>query len=260
MERSKTYHGISLSSHGWGRLAHTALGYFDGKIRSVAAVTYKDGGSWTYDTIEDFLADFNSLDSSLRVNYENYEGFELTQNFGNFKWVIRDIEKKDILRFETDAQEIIERNKIAVPEPPKPDRSVRVFIGHGRAPDWRDLKDHLSDKHDLAIECYETGSRAGHSIRDVLDDMMNASNLAILVHTPEDELADGNYNSRPNVIHETGLFQGKLGFSRAVVLLKNGTQEFTNLSGIQQIRYADIKETYGDVLAWIKRETQAAKE
>jgi predicted nucleotide-binding protein len=58
------------------------------------------------------------------------------------------------------------------------------------------------------------------------------------------------------VIHETGLFQGRLGFSRAIVLLEDGAEEFSNLAGIQQIRFAksNIKETFGEVLAVLRRE------
>jgi predicted nucleotide-binding protein len=52
------------------------------------------------------------------------------------------------------------------------------------------------------------------------------------------------------------LFQGKLGFSRAIVLLEEGTEEFSNIHGIEQIRFSrgNIKETYGEILATVKRE------
>lgn len=55
---------------------------------------------------------------------------------------------------------------------------------------------------------------------------------------------------------ELGLFQGKLGFARAVVLLEEGTEEFSNIHGIHQIRFAKgrIKETFGDILATLRRE------
>ncbi len=131
-----------------------------------------------------------------------------------------------------------------------------IFIGHGRSMLWRDLKDHLSDKHGYKIEAYESGARAGHTIRDILDEMMVKSSFAILVLTGEDRLEDGKIVARPNVIHETGLFQGKLGFSRAIVLLEEETEEFSNLHGIQQIRFSknNIKETFGDILATLKRE------
>jgi predicted nucleotide-binding protein len=57
-------------------------------------------------------------------------------------------------------------------------------------------------------------------------------------------------------VHETGLFQGKLGFSRAIVLLEDGVEEFSNISGIQQIRFSrsKIRESFGDVLATLRRE------
>ena len=82
------------------------------------------------------------------------------------------------------------------------------------------------------VEAYETGARAGHAIRDILQDMMKASSFALLVMTGEDKLEDGTYRARQNVIHEAGLFQGKLGFSRAIILLEEGVDEFSNLAGI----------------------------
>ena len=36
----------------------------------------------------------------------------------------------------------------------------------------------------------------------------------------EDEHKDGSVHPRENVIHEAGLFQGRLGFPRAIVLLE----------------------------------------
>lgn len=136
-----------------------------------------------------------------------------------------------------------------------------IFIGHGRSSLWRDLKDHLTDKHDYKIEAYETGARAGHTIRDVLDEMANKSSFAILVMTGEDEDKDGKLKARPNVIHEIGLFQGRLGFSRAIVLLEDETEEFSNLFGIQQLRFSkgNIKEVFGDVLTTLKREFDIKK-
>jgi predicted nucleotide-binding protein len=86
--------------------------------------------------------------------------------------------------------------------------------------------------------------------------MLDESSLALLVMTGEDETANGKMLARQNVVHEAGLFQGRLGFSRAIVLLEEGTEEFSNIAGIQQIRFPKdhIKETFGDVLAVIKRE------
>ena len=99
-------------------------------------------------------------------------------------------------------------------------------------------------------------SRAGHTIRDILEDLVKSSTFALLVLTAEDEQADGMVRARQNVIHETGLFQGALGFSRAIMLVEHGVENFSNVDGIQQIRFStgSIRETFGDVLATLKRE------
>lgn len=142
-----------------------------------------------------------------------------------------------------------EEEEIEAPEP-------KLFIGHGHNPQWRDLKDHLHEKHGYDVAAYEIGSRAGHTIRNILEDMLDESSFALLVMTGEDEMKDGKILARQNVIHEAGLFQGHLGFNRAIVLLEDGTEEFSNIHGLQQIRFAKgrIAETYGEVLAVLKRE------
>ena len=131
-----------------------------------------------------------------------------------------------------------------------------VFIGHGRSPLWRDLKDHLQDQHGYDVQAYEIGARAGHAIRDILDELVRKSSFAILVMTGEDETIDHELMPRLNVVHELGLFQGSLGFSRAIMLLEEETKEFSNMNGIDQIRFTkgNIRETFGDVLATIDRE------
>ncbi len=135
-------------------------------------------------------------------------------------------------------------------------RLVTVFIGHGRNLQWRDLKDHLHEKHGYAVEAYEIGARAGHAIRDVLEHMLGSSSIAFLVMTGEEETTAGVLHARQNVIHEIGLFQGTLGFAKAIVLMEEGAEEFSNINGIQQIRFArgGIRETFGDVVATIRRE------
>jgi predicted nucleotide-binding protein len=139
---------------------------------------------------------------------------------------------------------------------PEPEIEPVVFIGHGGSAQWRDLKDHLHELHGYVVEAYETGARAGHAIRDILESMLTSSSFAILVMTAEDEQRDGTMRARQNVVHEVGLFQGKLGFARAIVLLEEGTEEFSNIHGLNQIRYSkgNIRETYGDVLATLRRE------
>ena len=59
-----------------------------------------------------------------------------------------------------------------------------------------------------------------------------------------------------NVVHEAGLFQGRLGFDRAIVLLEEGCEEFSNISGLGQIRFprGKIKSAFEDIRQVLERE------
>jgi hypothetical protein len=147
------------------------------------------------------------------------------------------------------------------PPPPPPPPPPVIFIGHGKSSDWRDLKDHLHEQHGFNVEAYETGARAGHTIRDVLEGMAGRATFAILVMTGEDlvgsaEDADPQLRARQNVVHEVGLFQGSLGWDRAIVAIEEGVEPFSNLQGVNQLRFGKgkIKEVFGDVLATLRRE------
>jgi predicted nucleotide-binding protein len=74
--------------------------------------------------------------------------------------------------------------------------------------------------------------------------------------TGEDEQADGRLRARMNVIHEAGLFQGRLGFTRAIVLLEQGCEEFSNIHGLGQIRFpkGNIKAAFDEVRQILERE------
>lgn len=211
--------------------------------------------AWDYDTPEEFFADYRHDATEARLNRFT-TGFALciTCLLHSTIVSVRSESRSQIEGvfqvFEEVAESCRRPSEDVTAEKPV------IFLGHGRNPQWRDLKDHLTDKHGYSVQAYEVGSRAGHAVRDVLEDMMTRSSMAFLILTAEDETASGTYHARQNVIHETGLFQGRLGFSRAIVLLEDGTEEFSNLAGIEQIRFkaGRIRETFGDVLAAIKRE------
>ena len=69
-------------------------------------------------------------------------------------------------------------------------------------------------------------------------------------------MADGKVQARMNVIHEAGLFQGRLGFSRAIVMLEDGCDEFTNIAGLGQLRFpkGNIKAVFHGVQLVLERE------
>jgi predicted nucleotide-binding protein len=219
--------------------------------------------TWNYDSEDEFFGDYRKYDPSNCQNHFHYKrtvlfhALEIESLSGTDSRIAvkfsRDADSRSAIErvfdiFETDAP----KSKLPYELTEKP----KLFIGHGRSNLWRDIKDHLHDKHLYEVVAYEVGSRAGHTIRDILEDMLAKSSFAILVMTAEDQTIDGQFRARQNVVHEIGLFQGRLGFNRAIVLLEDGVEEFSNIHGIEQIIFSkgNIRETYGEILATIKRE------
>lgn len=132
----------------------------------------------------------------------------------------------------------------------------KIFIGHGRSTLWRDLKDFLADRLKLDWDEFNRESAAGLSTKERLQAMLNDANFAFLIMTAEDERPAGTLHARENVIHELGLFQGHLGFERAIILLEDGCAEFSNIHGLTQIRFPreNIKVIFEEIRRVLERE------
>lgn len=133
---------------------------------------------------------------------------------------------------------------------------TNVFIGHGRSAMWRELKDFVHHRLSLPWDEFNRVPVAGVTNTSRLSEMLDAAAIALLVMTAEDELADGDMQARMNVIHEAGLFQGRLGFSKAIVLLEDGCKEFSNIQGLGQIRFpkGNIGAAFEEVRRVLERE------
>jgi predicted nucleotide-binding protein len=131
-----------------------------------------------------------------------------------------------------------------------------IFIGHGRSPLWRELKDFLEDRLDLTAVEFNSVSVAGVATTDRLKELLDGAAFAFLLMTGEDEQIDGKVRARENVVHEVGLFQGRLGFNRAIVLLEDGCEEFSNIHGLGQIRFPkrNIAAKFEEIRAVLERE------
>lgn len=212
-----------------------------------------DDSTWRYDSLEEFLADFRKYRGGAHL-WISKGKFDLTVSFSRHD---TSVSMQAPLRVDIETVfDVFEKNSEASKLPPLPPVRPLVFIGHGQSLAWRELKDHLHDKHGIQIEAYESGARAGHTIRDILEDMVFKSSFAILILTGDDEQSDGSLHARQNVIHEAGIFQGRLGFARAILLLEEGVERFSNVEGVQYIGFSknNIKETFGEILATLRRE------
>lgn len=217
-----------------------------------------DNEKWKFDNIEEFLSQYGTtkVNNAEVTAWWDSQGLMFSYSFwyGSTSTVrVQATSRADIESIFSIFEEAPADDKIAIEDGATPE--ITVFIGHGQHKEWEKLKSHLQDKHDVHVIAYETGARAGHSIRDILDRMANDSSFALLVLTGEDKSEDG-VRARQNVIHECGLFQGRLGFDRAIMLVEEGIKLASNFDGIQQLRFRKgrISETFGDVIATLRRE------
>ena len=133
---------------------------------------------------------------------------------------------------------------------------TNVFISHGHSLVWRELKDFIEDRLKLPADEFNRVPVTGITNIDRLKEMLNAAAIALLIMTGEDEQPDGKLRSRMNVIHEAGLFQGRLGFTRAIVVLEDGCEAFSNIEGLGQIRFpkGNIKAVFEEIRRVLDRE------
>jgi predicted nucleotide-binding protein len=133
---------------------------------------------------------------------------------------------------------------------------TNIFIGHGRSSAWRELKDFVQDRLHLPWDEFNRVPVAGVTNQARLSEMLDATAVALVIMTAEDETVEGQMQARMNVIHEVGLFQGRLGFTKAIVLVEEGCQEFTNIQGLGQIRFpaVNIAACFEEVRRVLERE------
>jgi hypothetical protein len=131
-----------------------------------------------------------------------------------------------------------------------------VFVGHGRSDDWRKLEAFLTGQFGLKIEEFNRDPAAGVPTTERLSEMLNKTCFALLVMTAEDVHYDGKIHARENVVHEIGLFQGRLGFRKSIIVKQNGTTEFSNIAGLTYIPYPKgrIEEAFPGIMKTLIRE------
>ncbi|MFY1671984.1 PfkB family carbohydrate kinase [Plantactinospora sp. WMMB334] len=97
-----------------------------------------------------------------------------------------------------------------------------VFIAHGAHPEWLAVQRFIEERFELPVYSFESGSWGGRQVTEALADYLERCGFAICVLTAEDFTGDGRRLARHNVVHEVGLFQGRHGFDRVMVLVEEG--------------------------------------
>src|SRR5205085_6194846 len=208
---------------------------------------------------EELARMLNLSEDKLKLLNELLELSQLGNVSGNrLDWTLSATSWMDDFLFEDDLRPFVERRALKDYDPNAPctytertaylqqkqspsliipNENGKIFIGHGRSHVWKDLKDFLHDRLHLEWDEFNREPVAGRSTKEVLSEKLSNAKFTFLVMTGEDQHTDQTTHARENVIHEAGLFQGRLGFERAIILLEEGCTEFSNVQGISQIRF-----------------------
>lgn len=114
---------------------------------------------------------------------------------------------------------------------------TNIFIGHGGSAEWEKLQAFLQNRLNLEIAEFDKNLPASKHILDHILELIRRSAVACIVLTSEDTLENGTHHPRLNVVHELGLCQAIIGVGNTIILLEQDCEEFSNISGLVQIRF-----------------------
>lgn len=137
-------------------------------------------------------------------------------------------------------------------------KKVFVIHGHDEAK-RRELESLLADEFKLTPIVLSAQPNTGaNTIIEKFEHYAAQCSFAFALFTPDDQVTlsgETIVQARPNVIWELGWFCGRLGRRNVMLLLKEGTNVFSDFSGILQHRFrSDVAERFVD----IQRDLKAA--
>lgn len=153
-------------------------------------------------------------------------------------------------------EELPNNTQQAVNNSPINNENKKYFIGHGGSSEWLKLRNLLENTLKLPYEEFNRIPQAGKITSIRLKEMLESCRMAFLIMTGEDEHTDGTLHARGNVIHEIGLFQAQIGYERAIILLEDGCEIFSNIQGITYISFpkGNIEVAFEGIRDVLKRE------
>ncbi len=137
-----------------------------------------------------------------------------------------------------------------------------VFVSHGRGHLYLTVVQFLDKQLGLVPLAFGDEPIGGFHNVSLLNDYLDRSRFAVIVATGDDAAVDGSRLLRPNVIHEIGLFQGRLGFEKVAIMRQDHAGPFSNLDGYQELRFKgdDIEGKFEDLRGMLRREGMRFKE
>lgn len=216
----------------------------------------REDHKWDLDTIDEFFEEYNHGFSRMRFHQQFGHNHEIDLSSAatdhDFEASITSPDKSDIQEVIAYLVEHLEDCNID-----KIYNSFKkpfIFIGHGRKNDWKDLRDHLRDKHSYSLRFYESCDRSGGYLFDNVNEMITGSKISILVLTNDDIMKDDSMRARQNVIHELGMAQVIHGIKNTLAVIEEGCDWPSNIQGIDCFPYTkSIREINGDIVSALEK-------
>ncbi len=137
------------------------------------------------------------------------------------------------------------------------ERRNSIFLSHGHNELIKlRVKDYLGSNLKRNTIVLSDLPSLGLTVVEKLERASERCCFAVIVMTKDDEQRSGDRRARQNVVHELGFFQGKYGRQRVVLVVEQGVELFSNISGIVRIEFEH--DHFDEILEPLRREIEAA--
>jgi predicted nucleotide-binding protein len=140
---------------------------------------------------------------------------------------------------------------------PEKNNSNKIFIVHGHDETMKLATKELITTLGLSPVILHLEADKGRTIITKLIEESNDAGFAIILLSADDEMKDGKYRARQNVVFEWGYFVSKLGSDRVIALYdtSKGVEKPSDMDGVL---YKQYDEPYGSWRYDIVKELKAA--
>ncbi len=133
-----------------------------------------------------------------------------------------------------------------------------VFISQGGRAAGRALAEGL-ERNGFVVKTYERPGNRRDATRSLLEALVQGRDFAVLLYLDEDEDAHGGRRAREHVLHEVGLFQGRLGLERAVIVRQEGLEPLDRSHAVPEVGFRqDPREVLDELVGMISAQTEAS--
>jgi sugar/nucleoside kinase (ribokinase family) len=140
--------------------------------------------------------------------------------------------------------------------PDEPERvPTGVFLAHGTDPQWRKVWQFLEEDCHLQVYGAQPGP-SGEGQGEAMARLVALCGFAVCLLTGQDTMRTGHRYPDQSVVHQAGVFQGRVGFGRVALLVEEGVEIFSNVAGLicPPFRRGNVESTFWHLTRMLRRE------